>query len=114
MQIKTFTEDTALDAATELQSVLAARTHLRKVLGQEVLVPGQLGQALNLPRIINRLQSRQGRQRSQGLEDFLQLWPTLSAQTRARVMAAIGWYKPQELCWDDKRSNRHPRPDLDV
>jgi hypothetical protein len=111
VQVDTFTEDTALDAVVKLQRVLAARTHRRIVLGQEVTVPGQLGAALHLPRTLNRLRSRQARLRAQGLEDFQQLWVTLSIQTREKVLRAIGWYKPQELSWDDKRSNRLPGPD---
>jgi hypothetical protein len=111
VEVNTFTEDTALDAAVELQRVLAARTHRRKVLGQEIIVPGQLGAALNLPRIVSRLQSRQVRLRTQGLEDFQQLWVTLSLPTREKVLRAVGWYRPQELSWEDKRSNRHPEPD---
>jgi hypothetical protein len=111
VEVDTFTEDTALDAAVELQRVLAARTHRRKVLGQEIIVPGQLGAALNLPRIVSRLQSRQTRLRTQGLEDFQQLWVTLSLPTREKVLRAVGWYRPQELSWEDKRSNRHPEPD---
>ena len=59
LDLETFTVESALEAATELRRVLAARTHRRKVLGQEVIVPGQLGEALQLPRIINRLQSKQ-------------------------------------------------------
>ena len=66
LELETFTVETALDAATELRKVLAARTHRRKVMGQEVVVPGQLGEALQLPRIINRLQSKQQKQRSNG------------------------------------------------
>ena len=42
LELETFTIETALDAATELRKVLAARTHRRKVMGQEVMVPGQL------------------------------------------------------------------------
>lgn len=113
MELETFTIETALDAATELRKVLAARTHRRKVMGQEVMVPGQLGEALQLPRIINRLQSKQMKQRELGLEDFQELWPTLSPQTRERVLGAIGWYDPKELDWDDKRSNRRPLVDPD-
>ena len=113
LELETFTIETALDAATELRKVLAARTHRRKVLGQEVMVPGQLGEALQLPRIINRLQSKQMKQRELGLEDFQELWPTLSPQTRERVLRAIGWYDPKELDWDDKRSNRRPLVDPD-
>ncbi|SNC76390.1 hypothetical protein SAMN04487881_3398 [Marinobacter sp. es.048] len=113
LELETFTIETALDAATELRKVLAARTHRRKVMGQEVMVPGQLGEALQLPRIINRLQSKQTKQRELGLEDFQELWPTLSLQTRERVLGAIGWYDPKELDWDDKRSNRRPLVDPD-
>ncbi|MEE2763304.1 MAG: hypothetical protein VX324_07170 [Pseudomonadota bacterium] len=113
LDLETFTVESALEAATELRRVLAARTHRRKVLGQEVIVPGQLGEALQLPRIINRLQSKQQRQREAGLEDFQDLWPTLSPQTRERVLTAIGWYDPKELDWDDKRSNRRPVVDPD-
>jgi len=113
LELETFTVETALDAATELRKVLAARTHRRKVMGQEVVVPGQLGEALQLPRIINRLQSKQQKQRDLGLEDFQELWPTLSPQTRERVLEAIGWYDPKELDWDDKRSNRRPLVDPD-
>ncbi|KMQ73705.1 hypothetical protein [Marinobacter subterrani] len=113
LELETFTTETALEAATQLRKVLAARTHRRKVMGQEVLVPGQLGDALQLPRIINRLQSKQLRQRELGLEDFQELWPTLSPQTRDRVLNAIGWYDPKALDWEDKRSNRKPRVDPD-
>ncbi len=108
-----FTEETALSAARELRRVLAARTHRRKVMGQQVLVPGQLGEALQLPKIINRLQSKLQRQREQGLADFQTLWPTLSVETRDKVLDAIGWYDPKELDWDDKRSNRRPVVDPD-
>lgn len=110
----TFTADTALEAATELQRVLAARMHRRKVMGQEVLVPGQLGEALHLPRIINRLQSKQQKQRDKGLDDFQELWPTLSGFTRQRVLERLGWYDPKDLDWEDKRSNRRPVVDPDA
>lgn len=113
LELETFTTETALDAAAELSRVLAARTHRRKILGQEVLVPGQLGEALQLPRIINRLQSKQQRFRDQGRDDFQELWPTLSAATREKVLSAIGWYDPKDLDWEDKRSNRQPKVDPD-
>ncbi|MBU2875988.1 hypothetical protein [Marinobacter salexigens] len=108
MELETFNTDTALEAAAELRRVLAARTHRKKVMGQEVLVPGQLGEALQLPRIINRLQSKQQKMRDQGLDDFQELWPTLSVATREKVLNAIGWYDPKDLSWEDKRSNRRP------
>ncbi|MCM0611061.1 hypothetical protein KFJ24_01070 [Marinobacter sediminum] len=113
LELETFTTETAVEAAVELRRVLAARTHRRKVMGQEVLVPGQLGEALHLPRTINRLQSKQQRQREKGLEDFQELWPTLSPTTREKVLDGIGWYDPKELDWEDKRSNRRPLVDPD-
>lgn len=106
--IQPFTTETALEAAIALRAVLASRTHRRKVMGQDVLVPGQLGEALQLPRIINRLQSKQQRQRELGLEDFSSLWPTLSPLTRDKVLQRLDWYDPKELDWEDKRSNRRP------
>lgn len=103
-----FNEQTALQAAEALAVVLARRTHRRKVMGQEVLVPGQLGDALRLPQLINRLSSRQQRQRERALEDFEILWETLSHSTRNQVCRQLGWYDPRELSWEDKRSNRRP------
>ncbi|SFR73712.1 hypothetical protein SAMN05216203_2631 [Marinobacter daqiaonensis] len=103
-----FNEETALQAAETLATVLAGRTHRRKVMGQEVLVPGQLGEALKLPQLINRLRSRHQRQRDMAVEDFQILWETLSDATRDQVIRRLGWYDPRELGWDDKRSNRRP------
>ena len=108
-----FSIETDLDAAGALHKVLAARTHRRKVMGQEVWVPGQLGEALHLPRIIRRLQSKQQKQRELGLDEFQELWPTLSPATRDKVLDNIGWYDPKTLDWEDKRSNRRPLPDAD-
>lgn len=105
--------ETALEAVLALERVLASRTHRKKIMGQEVLVPGQLGQALHLPLLSRRLQSKQKRQREQGLEDFLVLWDTLSNPTRRRVMDALGWYDPNSLDWEDKRSNRRPDGTVD-
>lgn len=103
-----FNEETALQAAEALAGVLARRTHRRKVMGQEVLVPGQLGDALKLPQLIGRLKSRQQRQRDRAVEAFEILWETLSHNTREQVCRHLGWYDPRELTWDDKRSNRRP------
>ncbi|GGY68404.1 hypothetical protein [Marinobacter zhanjiangensis] len=105
-----FNEETALQAAQALAGVLARRTHRRKVMGQDVLVPGQLGDALRLPQLINRLRSRQRRQRDRALEDFETLWKSLSHSTRDQVWHQLGWYDPRELSWEDKRSNRRPPP----
>jgi hypothetical protein len=105
-----FDEETALAAALALQQVLAQRTHRRKYLGQVYVVPGKLGEALKLPSIIARLQSKVVRRRAQGREDFCTLWDTLSVPTREAVLQAINWYDPKSLNWDDKRSNRRPLP----
>jgi len=113
LQTEEFDPATALAAATALQDVLARRTHRKKYMGQELVVPGQLGEALQLPRIINQLQSRQERRRLDGLDAFQTLWLTLSEGTRRQVLDAIGWYDPHELDWEDKRSNRRPVPGQD-
>lgn len=105
-----FDDETALAAALALQKVLARRTHRRKYLGQVYLVPGKLGEALKLPAIIDRLQSKVVRRRAQGREDFALLWESLSDPTREAVLEAINWYDPKKLSWDDKRSNRRPVP----
>ncbi|MFW5823809.1 MAG: hypothetical protein ACOCVV_02455 [Marinobacter sp.] len=105
-----FNEETALQAAEALADVLARRTHRRKVMGQEVLVPGQLGDALRLPQLIARLRSRQRRPSERALEDFEALWETLSPHTCKQVLQHLGWYDPRELSWEDKRSNRRPPP----
>ncbi|MGM0570699.1 hypothetical protein [Marinobacter sp.] len=105
-----FNEETALQAAEALAAVLARRTHRRKVMGQEVLVPGQLGDALRLPQLIARLRSRQRRQRDRAVQAFEILWDTLSPRTRDQVLRDLGWYDPRGLSWEDKRSNRRPLP----
>lgn len=99
---------TAHAAVEALQQVLARRTHRRKYLGQEVLVPGQLGNALRLPMIAEQLKSKTAPRRERGLESFQCLWPTLSPNTQGQVLEMIGWYEPNKLGWEDKRSNRRP------
>lgn len=103
-----FTEEGALSAAQALQHVLARRTHKRKVLGEECIVPGQLGEALGLPAVIHRLQSRSGRVRSDAGERFEAIWASLSESSRKRVRDELGWYDPRDLDWEDPRSNRRP------
>jgi len=103
-----FDEETALAAAQALQDVLQQRTHRRKYLGQMYTVPGKLGEALNLPKILSRLGSKVASRRQAGVEEFEELWATLSLATQSRVLEAIEWYDPQELSWEDKRSNRRP------
>lgn len=108
MRSEEFDEQTALAAAQALTQVLAGRTHKRKVLGQVLTVPGQLGSALKVPTLISQLQSKVSTRRNQGLDGFQQLWDTLSEPTRREVLNLIGWYDPEQLDWDDKRSNRRP------
>jgi len=103
-----FNMETALLAAQSLEAVFARRTHRRKFMGQVVIVPGQLGDALRLPHIIEKLQSKSGKRRQSGLEAFQTLWDTLSESTREQALREIGWYNPQELDWEDQRSNRRP------
>lgn len=103
-----FDIDTAYEAVKALQQVLARRTHRRRYLGQEVVVPGQLGSALRLPFIAEQLQGKTAPRRERGLEAFQCLWPTLSPDTQNQVLDLIGWYEPEQLSWEDKRSNRRP------
>ena len=112
MQAEDFTEETALAAAQELRAVLAQRTHQKKVMGQIVTVSGQLGSALKLDQIINQLNGKTRTRKANGLVAFIELWETLSERTRNQVLKRVGWYNPEELDWDDKRSNRLPsKPD---
>ena len=110
MSIEEFDQESALAAAVALQEVLQQRTHRRKYLGQVYTVPGKLGEALQLPRILGKLHSRSNTRRDSGVEDFSELWVTLSKSTRDKVLQAIDWYDPKELDWEDKRSNRRPVP----
>ncbi len=108
MRGEDFDEETALAAALALSVVLAGRTHKRKVLGHVVTIPGQLGGALKLPYLITCLQSKACHRRRNGCEGFQLLWDSLSEPTRREVLSQIGWYDPQALDWEDKRSNRRP------
>ncbi|MFP6805758.1 MAG: hypothetical protein VB957_00975 [Pseudomonadales bacterium] len=99
---------TALLAALALSHILARRVHKRVVFGEERLVAGTLGEAVKLPSITHCLKHRSSKQRAQGLEDFKLLWDTLSLATCQTVLDDIGWYKPQDLDWEDIRSNRRP------
>lgn len=101
-----FNVQTASLAATALKTILARRTHIKVIFGEEHRVPGTLGKAVNLPGITRRLENRSSKQREQGLDEFRALWDTLSARTCRAVLEAIGWYDPHDLEWDDKRSNR--------
>lgn len=108
MTTEDFDHDSALEAARALQKVLAERRHRRTVLGHPVLVPGQLGEALRLPKIIRALESRSGPRRSDGTERFQAVWESLSETSRQQVRERLGWYDPRELSWEDPRSNRSP------
>lgn len=95
-------------AAQSLETVFARRTHRRKFMGHVILVPGQLGQALRLPYIIEKLRSKSSKSRQAGLEAFQMLWDTLSESTKEQALREIGWYNPRDLDWEDQRSNRRP------
>ena len=105
---KNFQVESALLAALALSQILARRIHRKMIFGEERLIAGTLGEAVKLPSITHRLEHRSSKQRDQGLEDFKLLWDTLSLATCQSVLDAIGWYKPQDLDWEDKRSNRRP------
>jgi len=110
MHSEDFDNETAHQAAQALEKVLASRRHRKTVLGQPVMVPGQLGFALKLPQMIRGLESRSHSRRQDALERFQALWETLSDSSREQVREALGWYDPRELDWDDRRSNRRPEP----
>ncbi len=95
-------------AAQALQVVLQSRQHKKIYLGQEYRIPGQLHEALKLPSIIQKLNSKSERCRYKGLEAFNALWLTLSKSTRKSTLEKIGWYDPKKLDWEDPRSNRKP------
>ena len=109
MDSEEFNLDSARLAAEALQEVFAARTHKKKYLGKIYTVPGKLGDAVKLPAIIAKLNSRVSQRQIMGLDDFQFLWDTLSETTRQTVLEKIGWYEPTELDWEDKRSNRRPK-----
>jgi hypothetical protein len=113
MKSEDFTIDTALDAAKALEKVLASRVHRKKMWGQEVIIPGQLGKALRLPTIIAQLSGKIIKRRQKGLTNFQELWDTLSHATKKEVLNQIGWYNPKELDWEDKRSNKRPQTEKD-
>lgn len=108
--IDEFDEELALLAALALNEVLEQRVHRRKYLGKIVFVPGKLGDALNLPKIISDLNSRSSKSRGRGAENFNELWCTLSEPTRNKVLDMVEWYDPNDMDWEDKRSNRKPIP----
>lgn len=103
-----------LKAARALELVLESRTHKKKYLGQIYTLPGQLAKALRVPNIISKLESKASTRRQRGLEEFLEVWSTLSIATKSRVLDEIGWYEPEQLDWEDKRSNKMPKIEVDI
>lgn len=88
--------------------VLNQRRHTRVVLGEEVIVEGSLSKALKLPELLKQLRSKQEKRRLVAEERFCVIWETLSEDTKQQALDHIGWYAPNELNWDDPRSNRKP------
>ena len=109
MDSEEFNLESARLAADALHDVFAARTHRKKYLGKVIVVPGKLGEAVKLPAITSKLNSRVAKRQELGLEEFKFLWDTLSVVTQQSVLEAIGWYEPTDLEWEDKRSNRKPK-----
>jgi hypothetical protein len=99
-----------LEAAIALDLILKKRVHPKKNwYGETILSPSKLGIDLGLPKILKRLNSKTISQKEKGLEDFQNIWMSLSAPTRTQVEESIGWYEPENLDWDDIRSNRRPK-----
>ena len=98
----------ALKVANALKVILENRTRVKVILGEERVVPGTLGDVVRLPSILTRLEGRSRLARDDALLEFQTLWSTLSEKTTAEVLDAIGWYDPNDLDWEDPRSNRHP------
>lgn len=86
--------------------VLNKRTHKRIVLGEEITVPGSLSVALNLPTLLSRMKSRHKNRQTDARNKFIDIWPSLSDETRSQVLNQINWYESNKLPWDDPRSNR--------
>ena len=103
----------ALKVANALKVILENRTRVKVILGEERVVPGTLGEVIRLPTIMTRLESRSRLARDDALLEFQMLWSTLSEKTTAEVLDAIGWYDPNDLDWEDPRSNRHPNLRID-
>lgn len=93
------------DAITE---VLDSRLHRRVHMGEEILVKGSLSRALHLPELRKKLYSHQTSRQQVGKDELIQLWQTLSDNTRQSVLERLHWYEPEKLDWDDPRSNRKP------
>ncbi len=109
-----FNIETALLGVKALKEALESRVHKRKnYFGEEIHVPGTLGDAVQLPKITRLLNSRTQESREKGLVAFQELWQTLSPSTREAVEESIGWYEPSQLEWEDKRSNRRPNIEPD-
>ena len=94
--------------AQVLEDVLSERTHKRVHLGEEIVVKGSLAKALKLPKLLKDLSSNKANIQEAAKDQFITLWTTLSQSTKDAVIRRVDWYDPQELDWDDPRSNRKP------
>ncbi len=94
---------------TALIHVLNQRKHVRVIMGKEVLVEGSLSKALKLPELLKQINSVHRAKQDKAILQFIEIWPTLSETTRELSINALGWYEPNDLEWDDPRSNKKTR-----
>ena len=99
-------EISLLRLAEALQLVLNARTHKHTHLGEEIIVKGSLSKALKLPEIIKHLDASESK-RIKARAKLDDVWWSLSDNTRQRALEAAEIYQPNDLDWDDPRSNRY-------
>ena len=101
--------ETVRQIAAALEQTLDERTHKRDYLGEAIIVKGSLSKALKLPEIKRTLARQSHDLQQQGIDQLTTLWLTLSEPTRKNTLNRAGLYEPEELSWDDPRSNRRPR-----
>ena len=108
MDIYSLNIETARTLVNALEDVLDSRTHKRDHLGEEIIVKGSLSKALKIPELKRTLSRSNDALQKQGLEQLSTLWTTLSDSTKQATLDKSGLYEPNELNWDDSRSNRRP------
>lgn len=108
MDISSLDIESLRELAGAIHAVLDSRLHRRVHLGEEILVKGSLSRALHLPEIRKRLNAVNEARQQQAVNELTRLWQTLSETTRQTVIERLEWYEPDQLDWDDPRSNRKP------
>ncbi|CAA0119404.1 Uncharacterised protein [BD1-7 clade bacterium] len=108
IDISSLDAETTHQIAISLQDVLNERTHRKQHLGAEVIVAGSLSKALNLPLLISHLAGKSGAKHLAATEKLAEIWVTLSPLTQQKVLSRCNIYNPEEMDWEDPRSNRWP------